>query len=96
MAEADGGAMAIIIKTSEALCTVPYKNLPMPEKIEPTWIAYALESPADADTIVAAIERVERHYARLVNYPTRRHARLGARRGIVVIADAEPRSDWPP
>ena len=67
----------------------------MPEKIEPTWIAYALDSPADAEALVAATERVERHYAGLVNYSTRRHARLGARRGIAVIADAEPRSNWP-
>jgi hypothetical protein len=43
----------------------------MPEKIEPTSVAYALDSPADAEAIVAAIERVERHYAGSVNYPTR-------------------------
>ena len=67
----------------------------MPEKIEPTWIAYALDSPAHPGAVVAAIDRVERHYAGLVNYPTRRHAHLGTRRGIVVIADAEPRSSWP-
>ena len=41
----------------------------MPEKIEPTWIAYALDSPADPEALVAAIDRVEAHYAALVDYP---------------------------
>ena len=67
----------------------------MPEKIEPTWIAYALDSPADPEALVAAIDRVDAHYAALVDYPTTRHTRLEARRGFAVIADAEPRCKWP-
>jgi len=67
----------------------------MPEKIEPTWLAYALDAPAPAETLTAGTERVERHYAGLVDYPLRRHACLGARRGFAVVADADPRCEWP-
>jgi hypothetical protein len=67
----------------------------MPEKIEPTWIAYALAAPTSPEAIKAAIDRIERHYADLVDYPTSRHACLGDRRGIGVIADAEPQCRWP-
>ncbi len=67
----------------------------MPEKIEPTWLAYALDRPAPAETIEAGIDRVQRHYAALVDYPLRRYASLGARRGFGVIADADPRCGWP-
>ena len=66
----------------------------MPEKIEPTWIAYALDAPAGTETIAAAIDRVERHYAELVDYPTHQQACLGARRGFAVIADLKPRCNW--
>ncbi len=66
----------------------------MPEKIEPTWIAYALDSPIAAEAIAAGIDRVKGHYAELVDYPTRAQGRLGARRGIAVIADAEPHCNW--
>jgi hypothetical protein len=67
----------------------------MPEKIEPTWVAYALDSPADIDAVTAAIDRVSRHYTALVDYRTRRHTQVGTRRGFAVITDAEPRCRWP-
>ncbi len=64
------------------------------EKIEPTWLAYALDASAATETVAAAFDRVERHYAELVDYPTQRHGCIGARRGFGVIADAKPRCNW--
>ena len=41
------------------------------EKIEPAWLAYALDAPAATETVAAAFDRVERHYAEFVDYPGR-------------------------
>jgi hypothetical protein len=65
------------------------------EKIDPTWLAYALERPAERPVLGAGIERLRAHYDRLVDYPTRAQSELGPRLGALVIGDAEPRCRWP-
>jgi hypothetical protein len=65
------------------------------EKIDPTWLAYALEGPAEPAELEAGLERVKAHYDTIVDYPTRAEHRLGARLGVAVIGDAEPRCRWP-
>lgn len=65
------------------------------EKIDPTWLAYALSEQAEPAALAAGIERVRDHYDTLIDYPTQVDSVLGPRLGVVVIADAEPRSQWP-
>ena len=67
----------------------------MSEKIDPTWLAYALDEPVDPVALDAALERVRGHYDTLVDYPTESRDALGARLGVAVIGDAEPRCRWP-
>jgi hypothetical protein len=67
----------------------------MPENIDPTWLAWALDEPPAPDRIAAALDRVERHYARLVDYPLERRVRQEGPLGVAVIGDAEPRCRWP-
>ncbi len=66
----------------------------MAENIDPTWIAYALAEPVRAEALDAGLRRVENHYGALVDYPLRRRAALGARRGVAVIGDADSRCGW--
>jgi len=65
------------------------------EKIDPTWLAYALDRPAEPDALEAGLERVKGHYDTIVDYPTRARRELGPRVGVAVIGDAEPRCHWP-
>ncbi len=67
----------------------------MAEKIDPTWLAYALDEPATGTALDAAVARVRGHYDELVDYPTRAEHALGPRLGVLVIGDAEPRCRWP-
>lgn len=67
----------------------------MSEKIDPTWLAYALDAPADPAALDAGIDRVRGHYDTIVDYPTRPEAALEPRLGVAVIGDAEPRCRWP-
>ena len=67
----------------------------MSEKIDPTWLAYALDRPAGDDSLRAGVERVKGHYDTLVDYPTTAQTELGGRLGMAIVGDAEPRCRWP-
>ena len=65
------------------------------EKIDPTWLAYALEQPAEPAALEAGLARVKAHYDTIVDYPTRTQDELGPRLGVAIAGDAEPRCRWP-
>jgi len=67
----------------------------MPENIDPTWLAWSLDKPAGEERLAAGLDRVERHYARLVDYPLERRARAEGALGVAVIGDADSRCLWP-
>ncbi len=68
----------------------------MAEKIDPTWIAYAFNRPADAGRIQQGFERVGAHYGRLANYDqTIRRADAGGRLGLATVGAQESLSAWP-
>ncbi len=67
----------------------------MSEKIDPTWIAYALEAPADRGALEAGLRRVRDHYDTLIDYESRAEATLDPKLGVAVVGDAEPRCRWP-
>lgn len=67
----------------------------MAEKVDTTWIVYALDGPAEPETLEAAIKRVVRHYGPLVDYPVAAAHELSPRRGILTVSDAEPVVGWP-
>jgi hypothetical protein len=65
------------------------------EKLDPTWIAYALDHAGDRAVLEAGVRRVRSHYDTLVDYPTRAQSELRPHLGLVVVGDAEPRCRWP-
>ena len=67
----------------------------MPEKIDPTWLAYALDRPAQHETLRAGLRRLLSHYGELVDYPLATSEQMGSRMGLVSISDAEPVVRWP-
>ena len=68
----------------------------MAEKIDPTWIAYALDRPADAGRIEQGFERVKAHYGRLASYEqTVRLADSGGRLGVATVGAKDSLSAWP-
>lgn len=67
----------------------------MPEKIDTTWLAYALDAPALEGTLEAGVRRLIEHYGSLVNYPVQAQDELGPRRGLITISDADPAVGWP-
>lgn len=67
----------------------------MPEKIDPTWLAYSLDQPAHRQALDAGLERVRSHYGELVDYPVDASHHMGPALGLASISDAEPLVRWP-
>ena len=66
----------------------------MGENIDPTWLAFASRSPLEPQTVQAAMARVERHYAQLVDYPLATEISVTGHCGVAIAGDASPRCRW--
>lgn len=67
----------------------------MSEKIDPTWLAYALKVPAAPERLGHAVRRLRDHYSTLVDYELEVERRLETRTGLISIAAADPVVGWP-
>jgi len=70
--------------------SAPSKNV-----VEETWLAYALERPAPAERVEAALDRVAAHYGALVAGRLERHAQLGERHGLALWVPEGSPCCWP-
>jgi asparagine synthetase B (glutamine-hydrolysing) len=67
----------------------------MPEKIDPTWLAYALDRPQQREPLHAGVRRLLTHYSGLIDYPLAVSQELGPTLGLVSLSDAVPVVRWP-